>query len=104
MLQGVFTDMDMSSMTGKTELITINYDNENKDVFFNDMYSKLLLPLIQEQVTKVAGNISIIGQIVSGIASSSEIKNQVHSLVGRFLPLPNIENLKVNVHNPQYWR
>ncbi len=97
MLQGVFTDMDMSSMTGKTELITINYDNENKDVFFNDMYSKLLLPLIQEQVTKAAGNISIIGQIVSGIASSSEIKNQVHSLVGRFLPLPNIENLKVNV-------
>lgn len=97
MLQGVFTDMDMSSMTGKTELITINYDNENKDVFFNDMYSKLLLPLIQEQVTKAAGNIGLIGQIVSGIASSSEIKDQVHSLVGRFLPLPNIEDLTVNV-------
>lgn len=96
LLSGILTDLDLSSM-GIQGNVTVNYDNENKDVFFNDLYDKIILPIIKEQVTKAAGNIGFIGQIVSAIAKNEGIKSQVHELVQRFLPLPNIEDLDVNV-------
>ncbi|MDE6474608.1 MAG: hypothetical protein K2L70_05870 [Clostridia bacterium] len=96
LLSGVLTDLDLTSM-GVDGLITVNYDNENPNVFFNDLYSKVVLPIIKQQVTNAVAGMSFIGQIVGAIANNDNIKNQVHSLVQRFLPLPNIEDLAVNV-------
>lgn len=91
LLTGVFTDMNLESLTGEAGLVTINYDNENANVFFDDMYKKLLLPLIKQQVGGLGGT------LVSAVANSSAIKEKVHDIVQRFLPLPNIEDLAVNV-------
>ena len=96
LLSGVLTNLDLTSM-GVEGLVTINYDNENANVFFNDLFSKVIIPIIKQQVTKAVAGMSFIGQIVGSIASNDDIKGQVHSLVQRFLPLPNIEDLAVNV-------
>lgn len=94
MLQDLFTELDVSAMTG-TAPITLNYDTENKDVFFNDLYAQLLIPLIKKQVGDATT--SGIGSIVGSIADNADIKKQVHNLVQRFLPLPNVDTLGVNV-------
>lgn len=94
LISGILTDLDLTSM-GIDGLVTVNYDNESKDVFFNDLYSKIILPIIQKQVANAT--IDFLGDIVALIAKNEGIKNQVHELVQRFLPLPNIEDLSVNV-------
>lgn len=93
-LSNLFTNLDLGDLTGEGP-VTLNYDNVNPNTFFDELYDKVLIPLIKKQV----GNLSTggIGNIVGSIAGNANIKNQVHALVQRFLPLPNVEDLKVNV-------
>ena len=87
-LQDLFTDLDLSSLTGNTELVTLNYDNKNFGVFFDDMYSKIIEPLLQKQL----------GSILSALVNIVNVKESiVHALVNRFLPLPEFDELIVDV-------
>lgn len=87
-LQGLFTNLDLSSLTGNTEPVTLNYDNKNFGVFFDDLYYKIIEPLLQKQL----------GSILSGLVNIVNVKESiVHALVNRFLPLPEFDELIVNV-------
>lgn len=86
-VQGVFTDMDLSSLTGNTNLITLNYDNDTQDVFFNDLYNYIIYPLMEKEL----------GSFLATIANWVNIDNTVHSIVNRFLPLPSFDTFDVSV-------
>lgn len=87
LLQGVFTDMNLESLTGKNELVTLNYDNKNKNVFANDVYDKLLLPIISGQVNS----------FVAGLLGMTNLKTIIGNIVARFLPLSDVEDITANV-------
>ncbi|MDE6372085.1 MAG: hypothetical protein K2L61_00925, partial [Clostridia bacterium] len=91
MLQGVFTNMDLSSMTGSSDLVTLNYNNQEAGVFADDLWKKIIQPLVDNNVK--LGNISL-GGVISGV---SNIETVVKNLVMHVLPLPNVKELDVNV-------
>ena len=61
-IQTVFTDMDLSSVTGKSELVTLNYDNDTRSVFFKDLYNYIIYPVLEKEVgsflATLAGKVS----------------------------------------------
>lgn len=93
-IQTVLTNLDLSSMTGNTDLITVNYDNVNKNVFFNDLYSKIIDPLINAQL---GSTLSTILKIASFLGLDLK-EDYIHPLVNRFLPLPDFDELIVDVN------
>lgn len=91
-IQKVFTGLDLSSLTGNTELVTLNYDNENFGVFFDDLYSKIVEPLLKKQL----------GGVLSSLINIVNVKESiVHAFVNRFLPLPSFDELILNVNLTQ---
>lgn len=92
-IKTVFTDMDLTSVTGSSDPVTINYDNKNANVFFEDLYSKVITPAIKNMDG---------GSLILGIAEIVGLKESVmHSLVRRFLPLPDFDDLTVSVNLTQ---
>lgn len=87
LLQDVFTDLDLSSM-GISGLINIDYINDTENgKFAENVYSKILLPLIEAQAS---------GMVKTAL-SFTNAKDIIVNLINRFLPLPNIHDLAVNV-------
>lgn len=84
-IQSVFTDMDLSSITGNTEPVTLNYANDERSTFFNDLYDKIIYPVIAKEL----------GSFVATIAGV--LKDTMQSIVNRFLPLPSFDTMTANV-------
>ena len=86
-IQTVFTDMDLSSVTGKSELVTLNYDNDTRSVFFKDLYDNIIYPVLEKEV----------GSFLATIAGWINIDDTMQSIVNRFLPLPSFDTMTANV-------
>lgn len=86
-IQTVFTDMDLSSVTGKSELVTLNYDNDTRSVFFDDLYDNIIYPVLEKEV----------GSFLATIAGWVNIDDTMQSIVNRFLPLPSFDTMTANV-------
>ncbi len=86
-IQTVFTDMDLSSVTGKSELVTLNYDNDTRSVFFKDLYNYIIYPVLEKEV----------GSFLATIAGWINIDDTMQSIVNRFLPLPSFDTMTANV-------
>lgn len=86
-IQTVFTDMDLSSVTGKSELVTLNYDNDTRSVFFKDLYDNIIYPVLEKEV----------GSFLATIAGWVNIDDTMQSIVNRFLPLPSFDTMTANV-------
>ncbi len=86
LLQGVFTDMNLESLTGSASLVTVNYDNQNAGVFAKEMYDKIIYPIIKSQAGSVAG-----------LLGMTNIETIVGNLLRRFLPLSDVQDITANV-------
>lgn len=86
-IQTVFTDMDLSSVTGKSELVTLNYDNDTRSVFFKDLYDNIIYPVLEKEV----------GSFLATLAGWINIDDTMQSIVNRFLPLPSFDTMTANV-------
>lgn len=86
-IQSVFTDMDLSSVTGNTQPVTLNYDNDTRSVFFNDLYDYVIYPLLQKEI----------GSILAALAGLVSIDDTVQSIVNRFLPLPSFDTMTASI-------
>lgn len=86
-LQTVFTDMDLSAVTGNTELVTLNYANDTRSVFFNDLYDYIIYPVLEKEV----------GSFLATLAGLISIDDTMQSIVNRFLPLPSFDTMTANV-------
>lgn len=86
-IQTVFTDMDLSSVTGKSEIVTLNYDNDTRSVFFDDLYDNIIYPVLEKEV----------GSFLATIAGWVNIDGTMQSIVNRFLPLPSFDTMTANV-------
>ncbi|MDE5756890.1 MAG: hypothetical protein K2I23_07355, partial [Clostridia bacterium] len=91
LLTGVFTDMDISSITGsdKHKHQNVTYSNTVANTFYNSLWDNVIAPLISAQVPVVGGAISGLAGLVA--------KDTVHTTVQRFLPISDVKNLKVNL-------
>ena len=86
MLQGLFTDMNLESLTGSASLVTVNYDNQNAGVFAKEMYDKIIYPIIKSQAGSIAGLLGV-----------TNIETIVGNLLRRFLPLSDVQDITANV-------
>ncbi|MDE5911076.1 MAG: hypothetical protein K2H24_01950, partial [Clostridia bacterium] len=86
MLQGLFTDMNLETLTGSANLVTVNYDNQNAGVFAKEMYDKIIYPIIKSQAGSVAG-----------LLGMTNIETIVGNLLRRFLPLSDVQDITANV-------
>ncbi len=86
LLKGVFTEMNLESMTGDATPVTINYDNKNPGVFSSELYNKLIEPLLKKQV----GNLS-------GLLGGVNLQDVLANIIKRFLPLSDFADLTANV-------
>lgn len=86
LLKGVFTEMNLESMTGNATPVTINYDNKNPGVFSSELYNKLIEPLLKKQV----GNLSA---LLGGV----NLQDVLANIIKRFLPLSDFADLTANV-------
>lgn len=84
-IKGVFTDMNLESITGGQELVTIEYNNTQKGVFANQLFDKLIKPAISNSVGSLAGSASVL------------LKGKVLELVSRFLPIGNFANMNARI-------
>ncbi len=87
LLTGLFSDMDISSLTNNAahKHVKVNYNNTDAGVFADSLFNNLLVPIISAQA----------GSFVGSIAGM--VKGDVQSLVNRFLPIPNFNTLDVSV-------
>ncbi len=86
-IQGVFTDMDLSSVTGNTQPVTLNYANDERSVFFNDLYNYIIYPVLEKEI----------GSFLATIAGWVNLDATIQSIVNRFLPLPSFDTLNASV-------
>jgi len=88
-LTDLFADLDISRLFGREEgaiVVSIPYDNVNKDVFFDNLYSQAIKPALEHYACDYVG-----------LLNSVNIKDIIREVVSRFLPLSYVEELSAGV-------